>query len=98
MTTIPPHHDITQRTMLIEGDEPRSHRSACLVVIHGEGIGRRIDLVDEPVVIGRSQDADFLLAHASVSRRHCRAARTSPVAAACASVFNAEFVIVGSVL
>ena len=71
MTTIPPHHDITQRTMLIEGDEPRSHRSACLVVIHGEGIGRRIDLVDEPVVIGRSQDADFLLAHASVSRRHC---------------------------
>ena len=33
-----------------------------------------------------------------LSRRHCRAARTSPVAAACASVFNAEFVIVGSVL
>ncbi|MDR2215612.1 MAG: GGDEF domain-containing protein, partial [Nevskiaceae bacterium] len=47
-------------------------RSACVVVIHGEGLGRRADIGPQPVVIGRSNEADLVLASQSVSRMHCR--------------------------
>ncbi|MDH5821612.1 GGDEF domain-containing protein [Luteimonas sp. RD2P54] len=45
--------------------------SACVVVIHGDGLGRRADIGMEPVVIGRSSDAALYIPHRSVSRRHC---------------------------
>jgi diguanylate cyclase (GGDEF)-like protein len=45
--------------------------SACVVVIHGERLGRRIDIDRRPVVIGRSEDADLVIPHSSVSRKHC---------------------------
>ncbi|NLA66699.1 MAG: GGDEF domain-containing protein [Gammaproteobacteria bacterium] len=64
--------DTTQRTMLSAGPARPAPRSACLVVIHGEGLGRRADIGDGHVLIGRSQDADLCLAHKSVSRAHCR--------------------------
>ncbi|GGK02473.1 GGDEF domain-containing protein [Luteimonas terricola] len=64
--------DTTQRTMLSAGPTRPAPRSACLVVIHGEGLGRRVDVEDAPVLIGRSQDADLCIAHKSVSREHCR--------------------------
>lgn len=47
-------------------------RPACVVVIHGEGLGKRADLGETPVVIGRSPDADLQIPHNSVSRRHCQ--------------------------
>ena len=64
--------DTTQRTLLSEGPLRPTPRSACLVVIHGEGMGRRVDIEDAAVVIGRSADADLCIAHKSVSRMHCR--------------------------
>lgn len=49
-----------------------SPRPACVVVIQGEGLGKRADLGEAPVVLGRSRDADLHIPHNSVSRWHCR--------------------------
>lgn len=63
----------TQRTVLSTGPAPQSGLlSACVVVIHGEGLGQRLDIGPGPVTIGRSHDADLHIAHISVSRLHCR--------------------------
>ena len=64
--------DTTQRTMLSEGPHQTAPRSACVIVIHGEGLGRRADIDDTQVLVGRSQEADLCIAHKSVSREHCR--------------------------
>jgi diguanylate cyclase (GGDEF)-like protein len=45
--------------------------SACLVVIQGEGLGDRIDIGDEPVIVGRSPEADLRIRDKTVSRQHC---------------------------
>ncbi len=50
-------------------------REACLVVIYGEDLGRRIPLSDEPVVVGRSSGCAVQIDQESVSRNHCRIAR-----------------------
>jgi diguanylate cyclase (GGDEF)-like protein len=65
-------HDTTQRTAYSDGPPRPAPRSACVVVIHGEHLGRRADIGDAPVLIGRSQEADLVIAHKSVSREHCR--------------------------
>lgn len=65
-------HDTTQRTLLSPGPLRPAPRSACVVVIHGEGLGRRADIGDAPVLIGRSSESDLVIAHKSVSRAHCR--------------------------
>lgn len=65
-------NDTTQRTLLSQGPLQPARRSACVVVIHGEGLGRRADIDDAPVLVGRSQEADLVIAHKSVSREHCR--------------------------
>ena len=66
------------RTQLRGDDtEPLSEeQDACLVVIRGDQLGARINLGDDPVVIGRTSDADFQIESSSVSRRHCRIYRT----------------------
>jgi len=46
--------------------------SASLVVIHGELLGQRVELVTGSVIIGRSPDCEFQINHRSVSRQHCR--------------------------
>jgi diguanylate cyclase (GGDEF)-like protein len=61
----------TRRTILSSGPDRPETNVACLVVIHGEGLGKRIDIGEQPVVIGRTHDADLRIGHASVSRRHC---------------------------
>ena len=45
---------------------------ACVVVIHGEGLGKRVDIGEKPIIIGRSPDVDLPIPHPSVSRQHCR--------------------------
>ena len=65
-------HDTTQRTLLSPGPLRPAPRSACVVVIHGEGLGRRADIDQSPVVVGRSQEVDLVIVHKSVSREHCR--------------------------
>jgi diguanylate cyclase (GGDEF)-like protein len=62
---------ITQRTVLSPGPGRAVPRSACVVVIHGEGLGRRADIDERAVVVGRSQEADLHIPHRSVSRQHC---------------------------
>ncbi len=47
-------------------------QEACLVVLYGESIGRRIPLRDGALVIGRAGDVDLQFEDESVSRRHCR--------------------------
>ena len=61
----------TQRTVISPGPALDGTRPACLVVIHGEGLGRRVDIADSVVQIGRARDCDLVIAHPSVSRRHC---------------------------
>lgn len=51
--------------------QPRS-REACLVVMHGEGIGRRITLGQQRVSVGRARNADLVFEEESVSRNHCQ--------------------------
>ncbi|MGY1409632.1 GGDEF domain-containing protein [Luteimonas sp. A611] len=62
----------TQRTLLSTGPDRPLPRSACLVVILGEGLGARLDIDGTPVLVGRSHEADLVIAHKSVSREHCR--------------------------
>ena len=69
-------YDTTQRTLHSPGPLRPARRSACVVVIHGEGLGRRADIGDAPVLVGRSSEADLVIAHQSVSRAHCRIWRT----------------------
>ena len=64
--------DTTQRTLLSAGPDRPQPRPACLVVILGDGLGARVDVGSRPVLIGRSHEADLVIAHKSVSREHCR--------------------------
>ena len=63
--------DTTHSTLFSEGPSQPSQGSACVVVIHGEGLSKRIDIHDRPILVGRSQDADLVIEHKSVSRQHC---------------------------
>lgn len=69
----PRNGNTTQRRTL-RPPSSRSGRlgSACVVVIHGENLGRRVELGDEAVVIGRSPDVELQINHRSISRQHCR--------------------------
>ncbi|KRA44481.1 GGDEF domain-containing protein [Pseudoxanthomonas sp. Root630] len=71
MSRDPQDPHTTLRTVLSDGPRPLSPRSACVVVIQGEGLGRRADVGDQRVVVGRSQEADLHIPHNSVSRLHC---------------------------
>lgn len=53
----------------------RQGDSACLVVLQGARLGQRIDVGEEPLVIGRSPDCDFQIMERSISRQHCRILR-----------------------
>jgi len=63
--------ETTQRTLYSDGPMRAAQRTACVVVIHGEGLGRRLDIGGLPVRIGRTPEADLQIAHKSVSRQHC---------------------------
>ncbi len=65
----------TQETQFSAGPRRSAPRSACVVVIHGEGLGKRADIEDRPVLVGRSQEADLHIPHKSVSRLHCEIRR-----------------------
>ncbi|MEM9070774.1 MAG: GGDEF domain-containing protein [Myxococcota bacterium] len=58
------------------GASKRSDREACLVVIYGEDLGRRIPLGEDPTVIGRSSRCEVQIDQESVSRNHCRIIHT----------------------
>lgn len=56
------------------GPPPRrtDARNACLVVIYGDDLGRRVPLGTRPTVLGRSSKCDVQIDQESVSRNHCR--------------------------
>lgn len=58
--------------MRVERTVSEGPKGACLVVIYGAQIGRRIELVGAPLVIGRSPRSDLQLDEESVSRQHVR--------------------------
>lgn len=64
----------TQRRTIRPAHDFNSHgtASACLVVLQGQRLGQRIDVGDQPLVIGRSEDCDFQITERSVSRHHAR--------------------------
>ena len=75
MSTSDPDPSTTQLTLLSGGPRRSGPRSACVVVIHGEGLGKRADIEGKPVTVGRSQEADLHIPHKSVSRQHCEILR-----------------------
>jgi two-component system cell cycle response regulator len=52
-----------------------STKEACLVIIYGEDLGRRVPLGDDACVIGRSSKCDVQVDQESVSRNHARISR-----------------------
>ena len=46
--------------------------SACLVVLQGQRLGQRIDVGEQPLIIGRAPDCDFQIMERSVSRQHAK--------------------------
>ncbi len=58
--------------MRVERTTTEGPKGACLVVIYGAQIGRRIELTGAPLVIGRSPRSDLQLDEDSVSRQHVR--------------------------
>lgn len=72
MTADSTQQDTTQRTLLSEGPVRPTPRSACVVVIHGQGLGGRADIGDAALLVGRAHEAGLSIPHKSVSRQHCR--------------------------
>jgi serine phosphatase RsbU (regulator of sigma subunit)/anti-sigma regulatory factor (Ser/Thr protein kinase) len=69
-------HDDADTTLVHRPDVARvgggPARTHYLLIIEGPGKGQRIALGKNPIVIGRSEPADFVLADPRVSRAHCR--------------------------
>ncbi len=65
--------DGAKTTLVIGTKEQESvgEASGCLVQLHGEGLGSRIELRPGATRFGRERDNDVVLEHESVSRRHC---------------------------
>jgi len=68
--TTNPHKTVV--TVISSVSAPRDPRDACLIVIYGDDLGRRVPLGMEPVVIGRSSKCEVQVDQESVSRNHCR--------------------------
>lgn len=65
----PPTLPIKQRRKK-DGERPQGDE--CLVVLHGEALGRRYALTTDDVIIGRDLGADVILDAQHVSRQHAR--------------------------
>jgi len=59
-------------TVISSSPARKDTRDACLIVIYGEDLGRRVPLGTEPTVLGRSSKCDVQVDQESVSRNHCR--------------------------
>lgn len=64
--------DTTLRGFTVHAVPRDNERAHYLVVIAGAKRGQRMRLGDQPVVIGRSQPADWVVSDTQVSRSHCR--------------------------
>ncbi len=62
----------TAVTAISKISERGVNRAAALVVIHGEDLGKKYDLTDRQLIIGRSSKADVQVDQESVSRNHAK--------------------------
>ena len=62
----------TAITVISKISQRAVNRAAALVLIHGEDLGRKFDLVSEETLIGRSSKADIQVDQDSVSRHHAK--------------------------
>jgi diguanylate cyclase (GGDEF)-like protein len=67
-----PRKHTTAITVISKISERAVSRAAALVVIHGEDLGRKFDLVSDEALIGRSSKADIQVDQDSVSRHHAK--------------------------
>jgi diguanylate cyclase (GGDEF)-like protein len=66
----------TQLTQQYSADHATQiKRTPRLLIVSGAMVGQQIELLDEPVVIGRASDCTLSLPFANVSRNHCRVFR-----------------------
>jgi diguanylate cyclase (GGDEF)-like protein len=68
-----------RRTIRPPGYAARSQPTptACLVVLQGQRLGQRIDIGDQPLIIGRAPECDFQIMERSISRQHSKIWRGS---------------------
>ncbi len=67
--------DTSRFSLQLPRERPRRDsevRAACLVVMYGESIGRRVTLGTTAVTVGRAAECDVRFEEESVSRMHCR--------------------------
>lgn len=64
--------DIPGATLSQPASPQQAGEPACLVSIHGPGLGRRWSLERDEIVVGRDTGCDVSLPIDTVSRRHCR--------------------------
>ena len=63
---------VTRITELTPGPDPGNAGDACIVVIYGTELGRRVQLGTAPFEIGRSSSNDLFIDQESISRHHAR--------------------------
>ncbi len=63
---------VTRITELTPGPDPGNVGDACIVVIYGTELGRRVQLGTAPFEIGRSSTNDLFIDQESISRHHAR--------------------------
>jgi diguanylate cyclase (GGDEF)-like protein len=68
--TTNPHLSVTATAPVVP--RPVAPSNACLVVIYGDDMGRRIPLSTEPLTIGRAAKCEVQIDHDSASRQHAR--------------------------
>lgn len=59
-------------TVVAPNRSVQSDQRACLVVIYGDDLGRRIELSPHPLTLGRSSTNGMMIDQESVSRQHCQ--------------------------
>ncbi|GMU61418.1 MAG: hypothetical protein AMXMBFR34_31810 [Myxococcaceae bacterium] len=67
-----PRKTTTAITVISKIRDQAVSQSAALVVIHGEDLGKKYDLSDDALIIGRSSKCDVEVDQDSVSRNHAR--------------------------
>lgn len=60
---------------LLKSTEAEKERGTCLITIHGANLGKKYDLPEKPIVLGRSENADIRVNEDNVSRQHARVER-----------------------
>jgi diguanylate cyclase (GGDEF)-like protein len=63
---------VTRKIRLDEYSKPKQDEICCLIALSGDFAGRRFDITDEEIIIGRSSDANLYLPDPHVSRMHAK--------------------------